>query len=156
MRHHALAIAGLAVLGAMASGCGSVSGGGDTSKFEGTWRYDSGTVVGTCLTTSASDDLTGDTVTLAKGTSSDLVLTVSPTCQIKFGVSGTKATASPGQICSIEVATVGSVSVAVDSWTLETTDGVMMTGALAGESQVPFMGVTVTCTVTGTGMLTKQ
>jgi hypothetical protein len=146
-------IAGL-TLGALVASCGSTSP--DTSKYEGTWKYTSGTVTGMCGTMSAMQDLTGTSATLAKGTSSDLVLTVSPTCIINFNIKGVEAVAAPGQICTIEVAMVGSLMVTVDSWTLETTDGMTMTGALAGKTTIPVGGFMITCNVNGTGTLMKQ
>ena len=153
MRHFAFVVAGL-TLGGLVASCGSASH--DTSKYEGTWKYTSGSVTGMCGPMSAMQDLTGSTATLAKGTSSDLILTVSPTCIINFNIKGTQAVAVPGQTCTIDVATVGSLVVTLDSWTLDTSDGMTMTGSMAGKTTIPVGGFMLTCNVTGTGTLMKQ
>ena len=152
MRHNKLVTL---VLGVLLAGCGEVTG--DPTKYEGTWKYDSGMVTGDCMIMSASQDLTGTSMTLAKGTASDLVVTGSPTCEIKFNMSGNKAVAVAGQTCTLMVMNVGSLVVAIESWTLDTADGMAMTTALKGKTQVPVPGVgSISCTVTGNGALTKQ
>lgn len=156
MRHLAFGITGLITVlsGALAAGCGDTSP--DTTKYEGTWTYTSGTVGGTCAGMTAMRDLTNDTATLAKGTSSDLVLTLSPTCVIAFNMKGAQAVAAPAQTCTIEVPMVGSLVITVDSWTLDTADGVTMTGALMGKTTIPVGAFMITCDVNGSGSLMKQ
>ena len=150
MRHKTLL-----VLGMLVAGCGGDDG--DPAKYEGTWKYDSGMITGNCMIMSASQDLTGTMMTLAKGTASDLVVTGSSTCEIKFNMSGTKAVAAPGQTCTLNVMGVGALAVTIDSWTLDTADGMAMTTDLKGKTQVPLPGGgSLGCTVTGDGALTKQ
>jgi hypothetical protein len=80
----------------------------------------------------------------------------SPTCIINFNIKGTQAVAAPGQTCTIDVATVGALVVTVDSWTLDTSDGMTMTGSMMGKTTIPVGGFMLTCNVTGTGELMKQ
>jgi hypothetical protein len=137
-------------LAAMAGSCSSSSGAKNTDNFVGTWTYQSGTLNGACPGLPAMmNTLTGQTFTLEKGTTSDLLFTLG-TCQVKLTVSGTTASADPGQSCMYTLPTFGAVNVMITSWTNETTNGQSMTTNASGTAQV--VG---NCTVTLNGTATK-
>ncbi len=159
-RREAAGLAGVLVLACAAFvGCSSSSNGA-VDKFIGNWTFDSGTLDANCNGLPPfSNNLAGQTLTLMKGTSSDLVSTLASslgTCTLKLTVSGTVASADPGQSCTFNVP-VGGLSVAVtvniNTWTVTTTDGLAMTtGATATGSG----GLADGCPVTLSGSGTKH
>lgn len=103
-------------------------------------------------------DLKGETLSLMKGMTSDLVSTLQSsfgTCMLNLDVSGTVASAVAGQACSFTVTTaVGPLMVTFDvsSWTVTTTDGVSMTTA----ATAPGQGLASACTLTLSGTGSKH
>ena len=140
---------------ASAVGCGS-SGTTVTpaqiDAFVGDWKFDSELLTADCgaLLPGLHQDLTGMTLTLARASGADIMLTLSATCKVLFTVGGTTATAKAQQTCTLAVGPAGMQDIAVMSWTLTTQDGVTMTTAQAGTAA---QGL---CMVSGSGMLTKQ
>jgi hypothetical protein len=139
---------------ALATASSSCGGGSsdDTSKFIGTWTFDSGMLGtdSTCAVGAQSAALAGQTFTLVKGTSSDLLLTLTTSqvmCQVTFKVAGSTATADPNQMCTFTVTGLGQTSVGVTSWTLVTSNGTTLTTSMVG---------TAICPVTGSGSASKN
>ena len=149
----------LAVACAAFIGCSSSSNSAP-DKFVGTWTFSSGSLNATCNGLPPfMSDLTGQTLTLMKGTSSDLVSTLTSslgTCTLKLGVSGTVASAEAGQSCNFTVMVGGlsvPVTVNINTWTVTTNDGVSMTTAATATGSG---GVADGCPVTLTGAGTKH
>jgi hypothetical protein len=144
----------------LAAGCSS-TGPKNVDNFVGTWTFSSGTFQATCPPPIPpySNDLTGQTVTLTKGTSSDLVSTLQTmfgTCSLQLGVNGSMASASPGQTCSLTVTVAGTtlpVTLTVTSWTV-TTAGLSMTTAAMGTASSS-SGLVNNCPVILTGTASK-
>jgi hypothetical protein len=141
---------------ALLAGCGSSGSGvsqADIDRFVGDWKFDSENISGTCGAAGPSlqQDLTGQVMTLAQGTGAQIMLTLASTCHVTFTVvSASMATAVPAQsMCSLTVSGM-TVMIAVTSWTLTTSDGMTMSTMQAGTALVGL------CTVTGSGMATKQ
>jgi hypothetical protein len=140
-------------------GCSSSSNSAP-DKFVGTWTFGSGSLNAMCNGLPPfMSDLTGQTLTLTKGTSSDLVSTLTSslgTCTLKLSVSGTVASAEAGQSCSFMV-TVGGIAVPVtvniNTWTVTTNDGASMTTAATATGSG---GVADGCPVTLNGAGTKH
>jgi hypothetical protein len=140
-----------------ASSCSSSSSSND--KFIGTWTFDSGMVTpdSGCLGVAASS-LVGQTLTLAKGNSSDLVSTLQSqfgTCSLQLTVMGAVASANPGQSCMFTVPVAGqslTVTFNVTSWTVTTTDGTTMTTSAAAMGT----GLAANCSITLSGSGTKH
>jgi hypothetical protein len=88
-------------------GCSSSDGGDKTAAFVGPWTVTSGAVTGNCPTLGAAGmvnvKLDGSVQTIAKGTDSDLAVTLLAGCTVKMNVSGTVATliTMPVQSCMI-------------------------------------------------------
>jgi hypothetical protein len=151
------ALKGLLVSSVLLLGCGSSGGGsGNGSAFVGTWTYSSGstltpsncTVLGTTI---PQLDLTGDAVTITAGASASQIEFVQGTaCTIKFTVSGTTATATSGQSCTLQVSGISAV-LNVSSWTL-TLSGDKLTAGFSGSA--PIGGAS--CTASGSGSLAKN
>jgi hypothetical protein len=140
-------------------GCSSSSNAAP-DKFVGNWTFSSGSLNAMCNGLPPfMNDLTGQTLTLTKGMSSDLVSTLTSTlgtCTLKLSVSGTVASAEPGQSCTFNVP-VGGLSVAVtvniNSWTVTTTDGMSMTTAATATGSG---GLADGCPITLNGTATKH
>ena len=147
----------LAAVSLWAGACSS--SGAATDKFMGTWTFDSGTITGTtaCMLPNPVD-LKGETLTLVKGMTSDLVSTLQSafgTCTLNLDVSGSVASAVAGQSCAFTVTTgLGPIMVtfSVSSWTVTTTDGMSMTTAATAIGQ----GLASSCTLTLSGAGTKH
>jgi hypothetical protein len=124
----------------------------------GTWTFDSGMVTGNGCTGLQTVDLQGETLTLSKGTMSDLVSTLQSssfgTCTLNLDVSGSTASAVAGQKCMFTVAALGGLMITFDisSWTVTTTDGVSMTTSAMATGE----GLAAGCTITLTGAGTKH
>jgi len=141
------------------SSCSSSSNGA-TDKFIGNWTFDSGALNAMCNGLPPfSNSLAGETLTLMKGTSSDLVSTLTSslgTCTLKLSVNGTVASADAGQSCMFTVTVSGlavPVTVNINSWTVTTTDGVTMTTAAMATGSG---GLADGCPVTLNGSATKH
>ena len=123
----------------LAAGCSS-TGPKSVDRFVGTWTFNSGALDATCQAPIPPfhSDLPGQTLTLVKGTSSDLMSTLQTmlgSCSLKLTVDGTMAVADPGQTCTFNVpvgTSAVAVTVAVTSWTLSTPDGQTLTTTVAG------------------------
>jgi hypothetical protein len=143
------------------AGCSSTGPKAGVDKFAGTWTFDSGMLQAMCQSPIPpfSSDLAGQTLTLAKGTTSDLMSTLTTmlgSCSLKLSVAGTMASADSGQTCTFNVPLGGStipVTVAVTTWTATTTDGVTMTTAVVG---AVMGGIADGCPVTLNGTATKR
>src|SRR5947209_6356556 len=72
---------GLMACGLLTASCSSSSPSAGPDKFVGTWTFDSGTLTPTNCQGVQPSSLVGETLTLAKGTSSDLTSTL----QSSFG-----------------------------------------------------------------------
>ncbi|HZL19037.1 MAG TPA: hypothetical protein VFG23_14970 [Polyangia bacterium] len=151
------ALKGLLVSSVLLLGCGSSSsGGGNGAAFVGTWTYISGSTLtpSSCMvlgTTIPPLDLTGDTVTITAGASASEIDFVEGTaCTIKFTVSGTTATATSDQSCTLPVSGISAV-LNVTSWTLTLSGDTLMAGF---SGSAPIGGTS--CTASGTGTLAKN
>jgi hypothetical protein len=155
-------VAGLTSLLALACaafiGCSS-SANTPTDKFVGTWTFDSGMIMpdSGCLGVPASS-LTGQTLTLTKGTTSDLVSTLQSsfgTCSLQLTVMDAVASANPGQSCMFTVPVAGNqlmVTFDVTSWTVTSSNGTMMTTNAAATGT----GLAAGCMITLSGAATKH
>lgn len=152
------ALKALLVSSVLLLGCGSSSGGGgNAAPFFGTWTYGSGSTLTpmscTFLNTAIPPiDLSGDTVTITAGASASQIDLVQGTtaCTIKFNVSGTTATATSGQMCTLMVNGVMPV-LSVTSWTLMLSGDTLAAGF---SGSAPFGGTS--CTASGSGSLAKN
>jgi hypothetical protein len=130
----------------LAPSCG---GGGDqTAKFVGPWTFSSGALMPMCkaITGVPTFNLAGLNVTFDKVDNSTISLTLNTGCVVKFKVSGSKATAEAGQMCALDLPTLGPVSVGIQTWTLTLT-GDHIDNTIAG--------VALVCTATGTAVLVR-
>lgn len=93
------------VLVALLAGCGSSSESDKTAPFVGPWTVTTGTVGGNCPAPigMVSFKLEGTGQTIAKGTDSDLAVTLVSGCVVKMNVMGTVATlvTTPAQSCML-------------------------------------------------------
>ncbi|HVV48471.1 MAG TPA: hypothetical protein VHO06_02330, partial [Polyangia bacterium] len=120
-------------LGLLLAGCSSSA---DTSSdpaaaVAGSWTFTSGSIDPMCDTSALGGttippfDLTGDTLTINRVTSTQVSTALNGTgfmCDVNFSVSGSTATASPNQTCVFTVSIGGSnqpVTVDVSSWVLK-------------------------------------
>jgi hypothetical protein len=139
-----------------AGSCSSSTNNND--KFTGAWTFDSGSITGTGCTGLQTVDLQGETLTLMKGTTSDLVSTLTSasfgTCTLNLSVDGTVASATPGQKCMFMVSALGGLTVTFDvtTWTVTTTNGTSMTTAATATGE----GLAAGCTISLTGAGTKH
>jgi hypothetical protein len=143
-------------------GCSSTGPKAATDKFLGDWNFSSGALVASCaiLPTPYMSTLDGQTLTLTKGTTSDLVSTLQTTmgtCTLKLTVSGDVASADPGQTCTFNVTVLQNpvaVTVGITSWsvTLDAADPTKMTTAA---SAVGMGGLADGCPVTISGAASK-
>jgi hypothetical protein len=138
----------------VAAGCSS-TGPKNVDRFLGTWRFDTGMAGGTCLGMPISNDVTGQSFTLAQGTSSDILSTFG-TCMVTLSVDGTRASASPdGQMCMFTLPVAGqnvTANIVIMTWTNDTTDGMHLTVSAMGTGKG---GLADGCPVTLTGAATK-
>ncbi|HVV17006.1 MAG TPA: hypothetical protein VHH90_07365 [Polyangia bacterium] len=151
---HRLGLA-VAVLALSMAGCGSSSN-ANADAFVGTWAFQSGSIMPMCPVAVADLDLTADVVTIAKVDSSHVLLSIAATgvtCDVRFAVDGTTATAESNQTCSI-VASGQSAVVNVTSWTL-VQSGMSINMSMKGTSSVSASGFTLTCTPTSTGIMVR-
>ena len=142
----ALLAASLASLLTLAPSCG---GGGDqTAKFVGPWTFSSGELMPMCTLISGvpTFNLAGLNVTFDKVDSSTISLTLNTGCVVRFKVSGNNATAEAGQMCALDLPTLGPVSVAIKTWTLALT---------ADHIDNTISGMALVCSATGTAVLVR-
>jgi len=150
------ALKALLVSGVLLLGCGSSSGGGNGAPFIGTWTYATGSTLtpSNCMvlgTVIPPLDLTGDAVTITAGASASQIDFVEGTaCTIKFTVSGTTATATSDQSCTLPVSGIMAV-LNVSSWTLMLSGDTLNAGF---SGSAPIGGTS--CTASGTGTLAKN
>jgi hypothetical protein len=103
-------------------------------------------------------NLNGETLTLMKGTTSDLVSTLQSsfgTCTLNLDVMASVASAVTGQSCVFTATTaLGPVMVTFDvsSWTVTTADGISMSTAATAAGQ----GLASGCTIMLSGAGTKH
>jgi hypothetical protein len=139
------------------AGCGSSSETDKTAPFLGAWTIGTGAVTGTCPApfNMVSQKLDGSVQTVAKGTDSDLVLTLITNCTLKMDVTGNVATirTNPVQSCMLTFNAMGipvmpTATFSGGSFTVSgTTASFTFTGtATAGP---------LSCMLTGNGALTK-
>jgi hypothetical protein len=137
---------GAGAVGLFALLVGTVVGGCSSSKptdFVGNWAFTSGSLSGTGICPGLPTPLTGQTFSLTKGTTSDLVSMLG-TCLVTLSVDGNKASAAPaGQMCQFTLGGM-AVDVSVTSWTLESMNGADLTTNATGSA----LGV---CTFTLSG-----
>ena len=148
----------------IAAGCSS-TGPKNTDKFTGTWTFSQGMFTAVCPGIGTlPNNLTGETLTLTNGTSSDLTSTLHTSygnCTLQLSVDGTKASATPNQTCDLNVMFGGStipVTVTVTSWTLTSgsSGGVdTLTTAAMGTANSSG-GLVSNCTVTVDGVASKS
>jgi hypothetical protein len=144
----------------VAAGCSS-TGPKNIDKFTGDWTFSEGTFNAVCPNLGMlPNSLVGQTITLTKGTSSDLTSTLHTSygdCTLQLSVDGTEANATPNQTCALNVMTGGlsiPVVLTVTSWKLtsSSSNGIAtLTTAAAGTANP----VGDSCTVTVTGVASK-
>ncbi|MDB4982744.1 MAG: hypothetical protein JWM82_3496 [Myxococcales bacterium] len=142
--------AALAVTVSLAAGCGGVSG-DQASKFAGSWTFESGMLMPNCGSLSVpAFQLTGLPLVLTKVDDTTIKVVVgSAGCDLTFKVSGAVATASPGQMCTLDTgALLGVQTISVTAWTLTLGGDRITTAISAGVSA----GI-LTCTAAGSGVL---
>ena len=128
-----------------APSCGG--GAGDqTAKFVGTWTFSSGELQPTCALITTPFSLAGLTVMFAKVDDSTISLGIGMACTVNFKVSGDKATVEPMQTCTLDIAELGPVAVAINAWAL-TLSGDSIDNTIAGSVAV--------CTASGTAVLVR-
>ena len=156
-------VCGLA-LGALLAGCGSsggTSGGDPTAPFVGTWTYSSGSIVPMMCSAGLSVpsfDLSGDPMTVTKD--GNMVAAAIKgnglMCNVNFTVSGSIATATAGQTCTVMVnaGTLGTITglVTISTFTL-TVSGDMLSMAMTGTATAE--GGALTCPTTASGSATR-
>jgi hypothetical protein len=136
---------------------GGPDGGGGgaprTDAFVGTWRYDSGTLTpNMCMVVGMAIppiSLTGEMITITKTDANHINVNAGAGCDIVFTVSGSVATAGPGNSCAVAVMGI-PVTLNISSWTL-TLSGSALTSAESGSA--PLGGSS--CTASGAGTLSK-
>lgn len=128
-----------------------------TDNFIGDWTFGSGSsITGTNCMGLSTVSLQGEKLTLAKGTTSDLVSTLQSssfgTCTLNLNESGTVASAATGQKCTFTVAAIGGLMITFDvtAWTVTTSDGVSMTTAATATGEGLATGCTIMLTGAGT------
>jgi hypothetical protein len=105
--------------------CSSTPAGSD---LIGTWTYTSGTSTLTCSGKSTTTQVTGN-ITIAEGIQSGTIVIIGPNCTTTEDVSGSSATALPGQTCTettsgvMDVATITSLTLTLDDGVLSLTSG---------------------------------
>ena len=131
------------------------SGGGNGVGLVGTWTFTSGSVtpmmcsvLGLSITTSFP--LAGQELPIVKGADSSHVEVSAGSCPVTFTVTGTSASAAPGQACNVSFGGI-SAPVTISSWTLTLT-GDTLTSSLSGSA--PTGGPS--CTLSGAGTLTPS
>ncbi len=157
-----VAVGLLGLVGIAVSGCGDDGdgGGGDTSRFLGSWRYTAGQITPKCNfpeIDSRTLPLTGATMDVAIGATSDLSA-VRLGCALKLDVKGSEAAAQKGQSCSSALPVNGIQAMAkVDlaSWKLKTTDGQTATTEGSGTGIISLGPLMVPCNFTETGTLVR-
>lgn len=126
-----------------AAGCSS------TDDFVGSWKYTSGTLTTNCQGESSTDPLTGN-ITINEGSSSDLVL-VDDQCSLKLTIDDDKATLDGSQTC---VSDGGEITMTFNTFTFKVDDTTAHLSS-SGTATVSTGGVSITCTLSGSGDLEK-
>jgi hypothetical protein len=135
----------------LASACGGH--GSATDKFIGTWQPSGGTFTLACPGGTTANPVT-DLRSIARGTSSDLVMLVGGGCPTLFDVSGDVATVRPGQPCM--VSGPGETDTFFhDAWTFTTHDGRTATETATGSDAVVTPAGPSTCTFTESATLVR-
>jgi hypothetical protein len=126
-----------------------------SDKFVGTWTFDDGAVTpGSGCFGAQPMSLAGESLTLTKGSSSDLESTLQTmlgTCTLPLNVMGSVASLVGTPSCSFTVPVGGTpvmVTFTVTSWTINSTNGMTLTttaaatgqGALAGNCMLAISG----------------
>jgi hypothetical protein len=140
----------LALTGVSACGGGGV-GGDQASKFAGSWTFQSGVLTPDCGAglTVPPFMLTGLPLVLTKVDDSTIqVVAGSAGCTLTFKVAGAVASATSGQMCTLETGSLGQQTVTVTSWKLTLADERITTDISAS-----VMASILTCTATGSGVL---
>jgi hypothetical protein len=139
----------------VAAGCSS-TGPKNTDKFTGEWTFSEGTFNVVCPSLGMlPNSLVGQTITLAKGTSSDLTSTLHTSygdCTLQLSVDGTEADATPNQTCALNVTTGGlsiPVTLTVTSWKLTSSSNGVPTLTTAAAGTANPVGDSCTFTVAG-------
>jgi hypothetical protein len=142
-------------------GCGSSSISGDpAAAFAGNWTFGSGSIDAMCTTIgNLSFPLTGDTMMVTRVDPTHVATNLQGNglmCDVNFTVTGSTATATTGQTCTV-MTTVSGVAVTalitVSSWTL-TVSGDALTNAMSGTATAA--GGLVSCMpVTADGAATR-
>ena len=133
-------------------------GGPSASDFIGSWNR-SGSQTITCNGTPTTNSFAG-VLTIAAGTTSNQIIGTQPDgCQTTYTISGSTASATAGQTCTIAV-TGGSWLVTVQSHTLVFSGSGGTGSTLAATSSTTIAetvnGTTTNCTASATGTFTKQ
>jgi hypothetical protein len=153
---------GVALSVFIAAGCGDSTStpatGGPSpqaDRFVGTWTVASGQVTAACGTLALPPaDIHGQQ-TVERGTSSDLLFTVEPTCKLQLDVNGDTATARPNQQCQLTVPYMGSMLPVTGT----VTAGTLTLDASGNNATFDCMGtvqIVSSCTFAIHGMSTKS
>jgi hypothetical protein len=140
----------LVVCAAVTGGCGGDDGGG-VDSFVGTWNYTSGTSTTDCNGMPATMQLSGST-TISKGIASPLVV-VDGTCNLLLDVTGTTASARPGQQCS-ETDQGVNTTLKFKAYAF-TVNGIVADESGSADVSATGPGGSINCTYTSTGKLMK-
>ena len=149
----------------LAVGCSSGSGGGGSNPaamFTGAWTFGSGSITPMCNVAIPAFDLTGDTMTITRVNDTEVSTSLTGSgvmCNVNFNVSGTTATALPGQTCLVTVMltlagapTTVPVTINISSWTLNVSGDsltIAMTGTASAEAGL------ITCNPVADGTATR-
>jgi hypothetical protein len=130
--------------------CGSSGSGDAATPFVGAWTFDTGSADATCTGIgNMAIPLAGLTGTITKVDNTHIRLEANTSCVITFSVSGSVATADPGQSCTLPVPNLGAQPIGISSWTL-TLAGSTLTATIQGTALAGL------CTAMGGGSLTKH
>ena len=136
----------------LAAGCGGGGVSGDqASKFAGAWTFESGMLTPMCGNLAVpAFKLTGLPLVLTKVDDSTIkVVAGSAGCDLTFKVAGAVATATSGQMCTLDTGMpLGVQTITVTSWTLTLGGDRITTDISAGVTA----GI-LACTATGSGVL---
>lgn len=144
----------VAVVALTLAGCGAEED--DLAQFIGEWQYTSGTENTQCQSINYNDlsQLTGQKVRISKGVDVPLVYSETDTnCVWKLSVNGNVASVNSGQTCMFTEDGITFTGM-YTAGTLTVT-GTTATFSGSATASAIVQGLSVNCSITGTGGLTK-
>ncbi len=124
-------------------GCGPAGG-----QFIGTWQVATDTNSFTCANVPGSSTVTGN-ITIAAGTSGDVVTTDPNGCNLHWTPNGNTLTLQPNQSCG-ETNNGVTAAIQFSSGTVTATSSAALTGTLAGSGTFNIVACTFSDTFTAT------